>query len=145
MTVVILNSLIVLIFSFFLFLVIWNLLFNLKGEIKLKLRLFKQIYCINPSKWQYRKVYRLDDLKNLFYEEHQIKLSFPAFLWFLFYRITSNYRKTKAKERKLLALILEDCQEDIDKLKKKAEEDIEKALKQQEKILKGWKCYGLDN
>ena len=138
MTVVILNSLIVLIFSFFLFLVIWNLLFNLKGEIKLRLRLFKQIYCINPSKWQYRKVYWLDDWKNLFYEGHQIKLSFPAFLWFLFYRITSNYRKTKAKERKLLALILEDCQEDIDKLKKKAEKDIEKALKQQEKIFKEW-------
>lgn len=138
MTVVILNSLIVLIFSFFLFLVIWNLLFNLKGEIKLRLRLFKQIYCINPSKWQYRKVYWLDDLKNLFYEGHQIKLSFPAFLWFLFYRITSNYRKTKAKERKLLTLILEDCQEDIDELKKKAEKDIEKALKQQEKIFKEW-------
>lgn len=140
MIIVILNWLMALIFGLFLFLVIWNLLFNLNGEIKLRLRLFKQIYCINPNKWEYDKAYRL-----LFYKGYQIKLSFPAFLWFLFYRAASSYRKTKAKERKLLTFILEDCQKDINELKKKTEEDIEKALKQQEKILKGWKCYGLDN
>lgn len=143
---VIKNILIISILFIFAFLYFWKISFNLGGEVKLGLRLFKQVYRINQKKWEYCKADWIDDLcRNLYYEGYQIKLSFPAFLWFLFYKITSSHRENKTKERELLIFILEDCQEDINKLKKKAEEDIKKALKQQEKILKGWERHGLDN
>lgn len=46
---------IIIIFSLFLFLFIWKTAFNYGGETKLNLKVFKQIYRINPEKWSYRE------------------------------------------------------------------------------------------
>lgn len=129
---------IIIIFSLFLFLFIWKTAFNYGGETKLNLKVFKQIYRINPEKWSYRESWD-DEIRHLRYSDYKVKLTFFAFCWFLLNRISSRYKRNKEEERNNLIWILEDCQDDINYLKRQADKDIEKALKIQKKIFNNWR------
>lgn len=130
--------LIICLILFLSFIIIWKLSFNYRGEIKLNLKTFKQIYYINPNKWSYFGLW-CDDVKHLHYRNHRVKLTFFAFCWFLLDRAFSKYRENKKEKRNNLIWLLQDCQEDIESLKKQADRDIERALKAQKRILNNWR------
>lgn len=119
-------------------LIIWWLCFNSGGKTKMGLRLFRQVYRVNPDRWSYTDNW-YDDLKHLCYHGDRIKLSFIAFVWFLSHHITEKYRSKKEAEREYLISILECCQKDIDRIKRDSEQQVESALKEQKRILKNWK------
>lgn len=129
---------IVIIFSLFIFLFIWKLAFNYQGEVKLNLKIFRQIYYINPEKWNYRKSWD-EDIRHLRYRGHRVKLTFFAFCWFISDRLFSKYRKNKKEKKDNLIWVLQDCKKDIEYLKEQADRDIERALKAQKKILDNWR------
>ena len=133
----------VLIFIFLSFLIGWKLAFNYGGEIKLNLKTFKGIYHINPDKWHYEKARWTDDIRHLFYQSStiykRIKLTFPAFIYFVFDKIRSNFKDQKEEENRHLILLLEDCQRDINRIKARAEKQIKKELENQKKILENWR------
>ena len=122
---------------------IWWCGFNYGGEVKLRLKTFRQIFLVDPKRWYYRSEYG-EDFNHLHYKKRygdspRVKLSFLAFLWFLAYHVTTNYRNKKQAERDCLIGILETCQKDIDRIKQESEGQIEQALKDQERILKNWR------
>lgn len=119
-------------------LIIWWFCFNCGGEVKIGLRLFRQVYLVNPDRWSYTSSY-WDDFKHLRYNGDRIKLSFIAFIWFLSHHITQKYRAKKEAEREYLISILECCQRDIDRIKRDSEKQIESALQEQKRILRNWK------
>lgn len=124
---------------------IWWLGFNYHGKAKLGLKTFRQIYLVNPSRWRYGTSHYYDDFRHLHYRENyysdgdRVKLSFIAFLWFLYRHITQKYRAKKEAEREYLISILECCQRDIDRIKRDSEKQIESALQEQKRILRNWK------
>lgn len=129
---------IIIIFSLFIFLFIWKLAFNYQGEIKLNLKLFRQIYYINPEKWRYIE-YWCDSIRHLKYRGYRVKLTFFAFCWFISDRLFYKYRKNKKRKRNNLIWVLQDCQKDIEYLKEQANRDIERALQTQKRILDNWR------
>lgn len=126
--------------GFFLFMLFWKIAFNYGGGAKLNLRTFKNIYRINKLKWEF-SYGDFDDVRHLRYRCRQVKLSFFAFLWFLFDRAVSCHRRCRKSKRDALIFILEDCQEDINALKKEADNEIKMAVKEQKRILNNWKYY----
>ena len=69
----------------FIWLFIWWCGFNYGGEVKLRLKTFRQIFLVNPKRWRYvSKGY--EDFHHLYYQQgyygddHKVKLSFVAFL-----------------------------------------------------------------
>lgn len=92
------------------FLFIWWLCFNYQGETKLKLKIFRQIYKVNPLRWSYTEVRWVDDIKHLYYGNHKIKLTFMAFCYFQLNRIFSRINEERKGRRDTLIWILEDCQ-----------------------------------
>lgn len=126
------------IISGFGFLFIWWLCFNYQGETKLKLKIFRQIYKVNPLRWSYTEIRWVDDIKHLYYGNHKIKLTFIAFCYFQLNRIFSRINEERKGRRDTLIWILEDCQKDIEYLKKQADREIERALKEQKKIFNNW-------
>lgn len=120
------------------FLFIWWLCFNYQGETKLKLKIFRQIYKVNPLRWSYTEVRWGDDIKHLYYGNYKIKLTFMAFCYFQLNRIFSRINEERKGRRDTLIWILEDCQKDIEYLKKQADREIERALKEQKKIFNNW-------
>jgi len=105
---------------------------------KLKLKIFRQIYKVNPLRWSYTEVRWVDDIKHLYYGNHKIKLTFMAFCYFQLNRIFSRINEERKGRRDTLIWILEDCQKDIEYLKKQADREIERALKEQKKIFNNW-------
>lgn len=130
----------ILVLCIFLFMLFWNIAFNYGGETKLNLRTFKNIYCINKSKWDFSSV-GFEEVRHLRYRRRQVKLSFLAFLWFLFDRLLSEYRQCRESERNALLFILKDCQEDIEVLKNEADNEVRRAVKEQKRIINNWKYY----
>lgn len=118
----------------FSFLFIWWLCFNYQGETKLKLKLFRQIYNINPSRWNYIERHWDDYIKHLYYGSHRIKLTFITFCYFQLNRIFSKISEERKGKRDTLIWILEDCQADIKYLKG----EVKRALKEQKKIFNNW-------
>lgn len=122
------------IISGFGFLFIWWLCFNYQGETKLKLKIFRQIYKVNPLRWSYTERHWDDCIKHLYYGSHRIKLTFITFCYFQLNRIFFKI----SEERDTLIWILEDCQADIKYLKEQADREVKRALKEQKKIFDNW-------
>ena len=122
----------------FSFLFIWWLCFNYRGETKLKLKLFRQIYNINPSRWNYIERYWDDYIKHLYYGSHRIKLTFITFCYFQLNRIFFKISEERKEKRDTLIWILEDCQADIKYLKEQADREVKRALEEQKKIFNNW-------
>lgn len=129
---------------FLLFLIIWWLVFNYGGETaKMGLRLFRSVYLINPSKWFYKSEY-WDDTRSLYYDKSychstQVRLTFLAFVWFLYRYHSRKYILKKEERRHELAGVLEGCQKDIDRIKRRSEEEMMQAINEQKRILENWK------
>ena len=140
---VIVSLIILLVFCLLFFVLLWKIAFNYGGHTKLNIRTFKNIYRINKSKWVFERNYMADEeeVRHLRYRGRKVKLSFLAFLWFLFDIAISKRRNRRKTERDALIFILEDCQEDITALKNEADNEIKKAVKEQRKILSNWKYY----
>lgn len=116
---------------------------NSGGVVKFHLKTFKQIFLVNPDRWKYESAW-YETFAHFYYRKKsgnsiQVKLSFPAYLWFFFYTVTEECRKEKQKEHDSLVAILETCQADIDRIKQESERQIEQALKDQKYILENWR------
>lgn len=117
--------------------------FNSGGVVKFRLKIFKQIFLVNPDRWKYESTW-YQVFNHLYYTKKsgnriQVKLSFPAYLWFFSYVATEEGKKERQKEHDCLVDILETCQADIDRIKQKSERQIEQALKDQKRILENWR------
>lgn len=121
------------IISGFSFLFIWWLCFNYQGETKLKLKIFRQIYNINPSRWKYFEHSWRDDIRHLYYGEHKVKLTFIAFCYFQLNRIFLGISEKRKEKRDTLI-----CQKDIKYLKEQADREVKRALEKQKKIFNNW-------
>lgn len=128
--------------------VCWKLMFNYDGKTKLKLHLFRQIYFLNPERWSYDRCNWDDDIKHLYYrgnkpwccsDYYRVKLSFIAFLWFLYYQCAQGKRSREETQNEYLIHILKNSQKDIARLKAQSEEQIASALREQKRILENWK------
>lgn len=139
---VIASLIILLVFCLLFFVLLWKIAFNYGGKTKLNIRMFKNIYRINKSKWAFECNYmENDEIRHLRYRGRKVKLSFLAFLWFLFDIAISKRSNRRKSERDALIFILEDCQKDINALKNVADNEIKRAVKEQKKILNTWKYY----
>lgn len=131
--------------SIFMFFWIWWIAFNNRGEVKFRLRMFKNIFLVKPERWEFQQRWSAsDDMKHLYYDgpgcfATKVKLSFPAFIWFLCYHYSENYRIKKIEKNGILESILETYQNDINKLREESEKEIEQALKQQKEIMNDWR------
>lgn len=120
------------------FFILWKLSFNYNGAVKFNLTTFRKIYKINPNKWSFKEKYA-DEMRHLYYDEHtRVKLSFLAFLWFLYYQATKTTQEKKRNHRNAMIAILSDCQKDIERLKKRSEQEIQLAIKKQKEIFERW-------
>ena len=100
---------------------------------------WRRLYQISPDKWKFCPNDFLDDTNRLWYYPDnmgkiQIRFRFFSFLCLSIWRFWHFIRKTKEKNNMYLVAVLEDCQRDIDVLKKKAEKEISSALEQQKEI-----------
>lgn len=115
---------------------IWKLVFNCGGKIKLGILNLRKLMTINPEKWEYGSRY-WDYFCHLRYNDHvQVKLSFFAFLWFLFYQVSEKKRKHKEETRATMVYILEDCQRDVERLMRQAKSEVDRANRMMKEVVR---------
>lgn len=117
------------------------LIFNDCSEVKIGLRTFRSMYSLFPHKWEVR--HGCDRPTSMRYEivppqqkrSILVGLSFPAYLYLLY---TEKCKKDETERAKTI-LVLEDMQKDIDRLKSRADREVQNAYEEQRRILKSWK------
>lgn len=109
---------------------------------------WKKLYKINPEKWHIGKsdsYYNDEDLNRLWYRHspnsHMIQIRFGLFSYWcwLIWRFFNFLKINKQRNDEYLIEVLEDCQEDINKLKQKSKLEIESALEEQKRVFGKWK------
>lgn len=126
---------------------------NNKNKIasKVKFKMFRDLYCLNPDFWDYERLYTLrirSDRYGVWSREYETKnnyIRFGFFSW-LRYRLwlinkkneeerAANLKK-KADENENLKILLENVQFDIDRIRAKSDREIAQAKEILDKVVK---------
>lgn len=109
---------------------------------KMKWKTIKQLYHINPEKWDYdcgRYEHFAGEefpLRILYYENTPIMLTAIDFIRFrIAYKIHAHSYGCDKESHKALQNILEDVQKDIDKQREQAQNQIDSALKEMKGVI----------
>lgn len=106
-------------------------------RIKMKWKMIKDLYLVNPDKWDYKYKYSCYSMENrwycyLFYKKDSrndiaIILSFIDYQRLRFYYFLNKYKESNENKNELLKTILESAQQDIDRKREEAIKQINRA------------------
>lgn len=108
-----------------------------KKSTKMKWKMIKDIYKVNPDRWHYEYLNYKDFYKQLTYDNDTvIVLSFFAYQLLRFYFLKNCLSESKIESNENLKRVLRNAQKDIDNKKKEAEQQIETAREINEQVRK---------